>query len=123
MVREATAGAGADVVLDGVGGQIGRASFGVTAPGGRFLAFGVPGGGFTVIEQHEAQQHEVTVSSILELEWTPEDERRLPALALSEAADGRMTPVIGQTFPLQNAADAHTAIESRNVLGKTLLLI
>ncbi|MGH3295394.1 MAG: zinc-binding dehydrogenase [Trebonia sp.] len=33
-----------------------------------------------------------------------------------------MQPVIGQTFPLDQAADAHTAIESRSVTGKTLLL-
>jgi NADPH2:quinone reductase len=30
--------------------------------------------------------------------------------------------VIGQTFPLTRAADAHTAIERRAVFGKTLLL-
>jgi NADPH:quinone reductase len=30
--------------------------------------------------------------------------------------------VIGQTFPLARAADAHAAIEGREVFGKTLLL-
>jgi NADPH:quinone reductase len=29
--------------------------------------------------------------------------------------------VIGQTFPLERAADAHAAIESRATVGKTLL--
>jgi len=29
--------------------------------------------------------------------------------------------VIGQTFPLEHAAAAHRAIESRRVFGKTLL--
>lgn len=32
-----------------------------------------------------------------------------------------MTPVIGQTFPLARAADAHTALENRSAIGKTLL--
>jgi NADPH:quinone reductase len=37
-------------------------------------------------------------------------------------AAGRIRPVIGQTFPLTRAADAHAAIEGREVFGKTLLL-
>ncbi|GAA2711571.1 zinc-binding dehydrogenase [Actinoplanes palleronii] len=31
--------------------------------------------------------------------------------------------VIGQTFPLDRAADAHAAIENRTAVGKTLLLM
>jgi NADPH2:quinone reductase len=43
-VREATGGSGPDVVLDGVGGQIGREAFGVTARGGRFSLHGAGSG-------------------------------------------------------------------------------
>ena len=32
-----------------------------------------------------------------------------------------LRPIIGQRFPLERAADAHRAIESRTALGKTLL--
>ena len=46
--------------------------------------------------------------------------------AVGEGVDpawaGRIRPVIGQTFPLARAADAHAAIEGREVFGKTLLL-
>jgi NADPH:quinone reductase len=42
---------------------------------------------------------------------------------LGEAAAGRIRPVIGQVFPLERAAGAHAAIEAREVLGKTLLLV
>ena len=38
------------------------------------------------------------------------------------AAAGRIRPVIGQTFPLERAADAHAAIEGRSAIAKTLLL-
>ncbi|BCJ62110.1 zinc-binding dehydrogenase [Micromonospora endophytica] len=44
QVREATAGAGPDVVFDGVGGEIGRAAFEVTARGGRFSVHGAASG-------------------------------------------------------------------------------
>jgi NADPH2:quinone reductase len=41
--------------------------------------------------------------------------------ALEEAAAGRLRPLIGQRFPLERAAAAHAAIESRAAVGKTLL--
>ena len=40
---------------------------------------------------------------------------------LPESAAGLIRPVIGQMFPLERAADAHRAIEARQVVGKTLL--
>jgi len=39
---------------------------------------------------------------------------------LAHAAGAR---VIGQTFPLERAADAHVAMEARGTIGKTRLLI
>jgi len=122
-VLEATDGRGPDVILDGVGGEIGRAAFGVAARGGRFFAFGSPSGGFTMIEEQEAQRREVRVVGLMELQLGPGDERRLAEQALSEAAAGRVRPVVGQTFPLEKAAEAHSAMEAREVIGKTLLLI
>jgi NADPH2:quinone reductase len=40
---------------------------------------------------------------------------------LSETAEGPIRPVIGQTFPLERAADAYRAIEARTVTAETLL--
>ena len=68
----------------------------------------IPGGG-------------VTVRGIDQVQFAPADARRLVEQALSEAAEGRIHPVIGQTFPLERAADAHAAIEARGVIGKTPL--
>jgi NADPH:quinone reductase len=53
----------------------------------------------------------------------PEELGELSRAALAEAEAGRLRPVIGQTFPLERAADAHEAIEARATVGKTLLLI
>jgi NADPH2:quinone reductase len=44
-----TGGAGADMVFDGVGGEIGRTAFAVTAHGGRFSSYGTPGGGYLLL--------------------------------------------------------------------------
>ena len=42
--------------------------------------------------------------------------------ALDEVRDGGITPVVGQTFPLADAARAHHAIEARETVAKTLLV-
>ena len=121
-VREATGGTGPDVVFDGAGGELGRAAFDITAPGGRFSAHGGPSGGFTEIDPYEAERRRVTVRGIEQVQFSPAELHRMTVRALAEAAAGRIKPVIGRTFPLEQAADAHAAIEAREVIGKTLLV-
>ncbi|GAA4187992.1 zinc-binding dehydrogenase [Streptosporangium oxazolinicum] len=116
-------GDGVDVVFDGAGGRIGQDAFGITARGGRFFTYGVPGGSFAQVDPGEAERRGVSVRGIEQVQFAPEEGRRLAGLALSEAAAGRIRPVIGQTFPLERAADAHIAIEARDTVGKTLLLL
>ncbi len=123
QVLEVTGGDGADLVFDNVGGSIGRVAFGVTAPGGRFSAHGAPTGGFADIDPDEADRLGVIVRGIEQVQFAPADWGRCAGQALSAAAGGRIRPIIGQTFPLERAADAHRAIEARDVIGKTLLVI
>jgi NADPH2:quinone reductase len=122
VVRRETGGTGPDVVLDGVGGQIGQDAFSVIAPGGRFSAHGAPSGSFAQINAAEAGRRSVTVRGIEQVQFDPADLPPLVEQALAEVAAGRLEPVIGQTFPLIEAAQAHRSIESRDTLGKTLLL-
>ena len=119
-VRELTAGLGADVVFDGAGGLLGRAAFEVTAPGGRFSAHGMSDGGFARLDAAEVRRRDITVNGIGE--YVPAVFRQHAAAALAEAAAGRIRPVIGQAFPLARAAEAHTALEARTAVAKTLLL-
>jgi NADPH:quinone reductase len=108
-----------DVVLDGVGGAIARAAFGLLRPGGRMHAFGAAGGDWSPVTPDEAAAAGVTL-----IPGARPDAAELRACtleALAEAAAGRLAPAIGQRFPLERAADAHAAIESRATLGKTLL--
>jgi NADPH:quinone reductase len=53
---------------------------------------------------------------------TEQETRANVATVLAEAAAGRLTAVIGQTYPLERAADAHTALEARQTVGKVLLI-
>jgi NADPH2:quinone reductase len=119
-VRELTGGHGVDVVFDGAGGGLGAAAFGITVPGGRFSAHGMSAGGFAGIGEREAKAREITVHGIGP--YAPDEFRRLAAAALAGAAAGRIRPVIGQTFPLDRAADAHAALEARATMAKSLLL-
>ncbi|WP_067967001.1 zinc-binding dehydrogenase [Nocardiopsis trehalosi] len=113
---------GADVVFDGVGGEVGDAAFALTADKGRFSAHGAAGGRFAAVDPEAAARRGVTVAGIDELRLPPDGVRRQAERMLRAHAEGRVRPVIGQTFPLERAADAHRALEERAALGKTLLL-
>ncbi|MEV7012147.1 zinc-binding dehydrogenase [Streptosporangium sp. NPDC051022] len=123
QVREATDGAGPDVVFDGVGGEIGRTAFEVTADGGRFSVHGASSGEVTAIDPAQARRRGVTVIGIEQLFGFGPQMRNWAERVMAAAVAGRIRPIIGQVFPLERAADAHAAIESRSALGKTLLLI
>ncbi|MET7328175.1 zinc-binding dehydrogenase [Nonomuraea sp. NPDC005650] len=122
-VLEATGGAGPDVVFDGVGGEIGRAAFEATARGGRFSVHGASSGEVTAIDPEQARHKGVEVIGIEQLFGFGPHVVRWAEQMMAQAAAGLVRPVIGQTFPLERAADAHAAIEYRTALGKTLLLI
>jgi NADPH2:quinone reductase len=110
-----------DVVLDGAGGDYGRAAFELVADGGRFSAHGAPGGGFAVPDAERARARGIGVTGIERLQFSPADSRRYTTRALAEAVAGRITALIGLTLPLDNAAAAHAAIEDRTAVGKVLL--
>jgi NADPH:quinone reductase len=122
QARAALGGAGADAIIDNIGGSVGEAAFAAIAPGGRFSAHGSPSGRFAAIDPAEAERRGVTLRGIRDVHFSAAELKRLTEQALAEAAAGRIKPIIGQTFPLSEAADAHAAIEDRSVFGKTLLL-
>ena len=106
-----------DVVFDGVGGEVGAASLGALRPGGRFVLFGLASGRPTTVDRGD-----VTLLGFEVLGQIGARADEFSARALAEAAAGRLRPLVGQTFPLADAAAAHTAIESRATVGKTLLI-
>jgi NADPH2:quinone reductase len=105
-----------------VGGTIGGTAFGLVADGGRFSAHGSPSGSFAGIDQDAARQRRVRVGTIRDLQYGPGDRSRLMGDILRQLASRRISPRIGQTFSLADAAKAHEAIEGRRTVAKTLLL-
>lgn len=121
LARRANGDAGFNVVFDGVGGAIGRAAFELTAPSGRYVIFGLSSGSMTKASLAEIMSRGIIVIGGPQIRSAAQI-RDLSASALREAATGKLHPVIGQTFPLERAADAHAAIEHRATIGKTLLI-
>jgi NADPH2:quinone reductase len=123
-VRAATDGNGVDVVFDSVGGSIGRASFDLLRGGGRFIISGFSSGEPFEVTNMNVMRRGATIVGygLPRVLGRGIDLRALTEEALRIAATGELTPLIGQTFPLERAADAHRAIESRETTGKTLLI-
>ncbi|MGW3624548.1 zinc-binding dehydrogenase [Streptomyces sp. NPDC000880] len=121
LARTALGPSGADVVLDGVGGDLGLAAFPLTADGGRFSAHGAATGDFAPVDAAEAERRGIRLLGISDVQLSDEEYVRLAAKALTEASAGRLHPVIGGEFPLERASEAHAAIEERGLRGKVLL--
>ena len=111
---------GLDVGFDGVGGGIGADLLAAVVPGGRFLVYGGAGGPMTAADAVAARG--LTLVPGHTVVRSPEDNRTLVEQALAMAAAGSLRPVIGQRFPLAQAAAAHRAIEARETVGKTILI-
>ncbi|MEJ3746872.1 zinc-binding dehydrogenase [Actinomycetes bacterium KLBMP 9797] len=121
-VMEATGGAGLDLVFDGVGGRIGTQAIGALRDGGRVSVYGMASGADAERDERELEARAIRVIGLAAAP-PPAQLRSLVVDALNLAADGKLRPVIGQTFPLDGAAAAHRAIESRTTTGKTLLVV
>lgn len=111
------------VLLDGVGGEAGRAALELLAPGGRVVMFGSSSGEMLALTSGDLYARGLTASAAVgpRLLQRPGGLRELEARALDEAAAGRLEPAV-QPFPLAEAAAAHAALEARATTGKVVLV-
>jgi NADPH2:quinone reductase len=123
-VRAALGEQAVSVVLDGVGGAAGRAAMDLRGVGGRLVLFGWASGELTRLTSQDLFARSLTATSVIgpKLLGRPGALRELETRALTEAAADRLVPLVGQRFPLARAADAHTAMETRATIGKTVLV-
>jgi NADPH:quinone reductase len=122
QVRDALGDRKVSVALDGVGGTLGRQAMELLGVGGRLLLFGWSSGepsGFTTADVFDRY---LTVTSGFGPDiLSPQRKRELETAALAEAAAGRLIPLLSR-FPLADASVAHSALEGRATVGKTVLI-
>ncbi|MGC4944546.1 zinc-binding dehydrogenase [Kribbella sp. DT2] len=122
-VLEATNGAGAGIVFEGAGGTLGATAFTVTADHGWFSAHGAPSGGFASYDEAEAERRDITVKGIRDLRVDTTTTTVSATEVLTRAARGELVPVIDRVYPLDQLAEAHRAMTSRELVGKALIRV
>ncbi|TDW77945.1 zinc-binding dehydrogenase [Kribbella pratensis] len=122
-VRDALAGRPVTLVLDGVGGLVGRAALELLGVGGRLIMFGSSSGSLTELSAGDLFGRGISAASAIgaRILQRPGGTRPLELSALEAVNSKQLIPVIGQRFPLADAAAAHTALQSRATVGKTVL--
>jgi NADPH2:quinone reductase len=123
-LREANEGRGVDVVLEMTGGPVFDQSLAALAPLGRLAVFGMAGRTPpTPVDPARLMSRSTAVIGF----WLVHVVQRpyLLAEAVTELmqliSDGSIRPVVGETYPLARAADAHRALLDRSSVGKLVI--
>jgi NADPH2:quinone reductase len=111
------------LAFDAVGGAVGRAALELLDVGGRLVLYGEASGSVCEVTGEDlfVRGIEALAAAGARLLRRPGGLRPLEEQALTATGNGMLAPVIGQRFPLENAAAAHRALEGRTTIGKTLL--
>ncbi|WNG92665.1 NAD(P)H-quinone oxidoreductase [Mycobacterium sp. ITM-2016-00318] len=129
-VREATDGAGADVILDIMGAAYLDRNVDALANDGRVVIIGMQGGvkaELNVAKLLGKRAGVIATALRGRPAHGPSSKSEVVAAVVDNvwpmAADGRVRPVIGAEFPIDQAAAAHELLNSGDVSGKVLLRI
>ena len=125
QLRDATSGRGFDVVLDSVGGELASSLFDALAPFGRLVSFGVASGVPLSVASHAMMKRSVSVSGfhLDAVMAVPGRFSATLARLYGLVASGALTPHVGLEVPLERAAEAHAAMQSRTTTGKIVLSV
>ena len=126
-VKEATGGAGANVVLDNMGAKYLGRNVAVLATGGRLVVIGMQGGRVGELDLGAllGKRGAVIATS---LRSRPLTEKTAIVAAVREhvwplVEDGVVRPVVHSRHPLAGAAEAHRELEASGHIGKILLTV
>ncbi len=116
-VREATGGRGVDVVIEHVGAATWDASLDSLAVFGRLAMCGATTGWNLAFDARRLWRRDITLHFCNS--GTPQDLKKVIELWNG----GKLQPVIGRAFPLEEAKQAHEALGERNLIGKIVLMV
>jgi NADPH2:quinone reductase len=122
--RELTDGRGADVVLDSIGGQNLVDSIGALAYRGTLVSVGVAGRAGSGIEARDLWTQNNTLRGVFLGGALLTEYPRVHAMIaglFDRIANGELRVEIDRTFPLADAAEAHSFIESRKAFGRVVM--
>lgn len=116
-VKRLTGKAGADVILDHVGGELFTKALGAVAWGGKIVTCGATAGFRAEIDLRQVffRQVEILGSTMA----SKGDLARLLPMMI----DGRLRAKVDRVLPLWEARAAHEALEGRKVFGKVVLSV
>lgn len=123
-IKDVTAGRGVDVILDIVGGPYIPKNIASLARDGRLIMIGFMGGTETAFDARQIILRRLTLTgSTLRIRSVEEKgaiARDLETQVWPLLASGRVRPIIDRTFPLEQAGDAHRALDADHI-GKIVL--
>jgi putative PIG3 family NAD(P)H quinone oxidoreductase len=125
VVRDATGGRGADVVLDTIGAKYLDRNLDVLATNGRIANIGLQGGTRAELDLGKLMARRGAVLSTTLRARPPEEKAAVVASTREhvwpQLESGRVRPVVDRVLPMADAAEAHRVVEASSHVGKVLL--
>lgn len=114
-VRSVTGGSGADVAIDNVGGKVFHEVRQALARRGRYIMVGELSGEQISLNLAQLFLRGIDLLSVTSTaRWQLQD-------TVDLVAQGVLKPVVSETFPLEDVASAHAALEERRSFGRVAL--
>ena len=125
VVRSFTNNRGADVILDHIGGAYLSGNMKSLAAGGRLLSIGVMGGAKAEINLALLMvKRQQIIGSVLRSRSIEEKGMiiaKFNQIVLPHLSKRRIVPLIHHTYPIEEVAEAHRAMEASTHFGKLVL--
>lgn len=122
QVMQETREKGADLIIEMVGGEIGRQNIKLLAQRGTMIIYGSASGEDFQVSALDLFRKSATAKGYVLYDETPESMMQFTRELMQHIASGRLQ-ILAQEFPLEQAAEAHRAVEGRKTIGKVVLKI